>query len=184
MNYQKQHIDFLLLACKKKDQKAQMELYRRYHAPLYTVAFSIVKNEDDALDALQESFITAFKKIDQFQGEGSFEGWLRKIVTRKSIKVYHHNKRWLREESIENSIEHSIESEDEETLMETQHIQKDLLDRAMKEINERYRLILQLFYVEGYDHKEISEITGWSYSQCRTTLSRAKQQLKNKLQHA
>jgi hypothetical protein len=61
LNYQKQHIDFLLLACKKKDQKAQMELYRRYHAPLYTVAFSIVKNEDDALDALQESFITAIE---------------------------------------------------------------------------------------------------------------------------
>ena len=156
MNYQNQHIDFLLLACKKKDQKAQMELYRRYHTPLYKVAFSIVKNEDDALDALQESFITAFKKINQFQGEGSFEGWLRKIVTRKSIKVYHHNKHWLRDESFENSIENSIESEDEMTPMEIQHIQKDLLDRAMKEINERYRLILQLFYVDGYDHKEIS----------------------------
>lgn len=183
MNYQKQHIDFLLLACKKKDQKAQMELYRRYHAPLFKVAFSIVKNEDDALDVLQESFIAAFKKINQFQGEGSFEGWIRKIVTRKGIKVFHHNKIWLREDTFDNTIEVSTEIDDEEIPIERQKIQKDILDRAMKEINDRYRLILQLFYVEGYDHKEISEITGWSYIQCRTTLSRAKQQLKNKLKN-
>ena len=62
-----------------------MELYERYHRPLYQAAYSILKNREDAQDAMQEGMIRAFEKLDQYQGEGSFEGWLRKIVIRKSI---------------------------------------------------------------------------------------------------
>lgn len=79
LDYKKKHINALILACKKEDQQAQMELYQLYSQSLYCSAYRIVKNADDALDAVQEGFITAFQKLDQYQGGGSFEGYLHKI---------------------------------------------------------------------------------------------------------
>ena len=72
MNYKKLHISPLIRACKKKDQIAQMELYERYHLMLYHAAYGILKNRDDAQDAMQEGMISAFEKLDQFKGEGDF----------------------------------------------------------------------------------------------------------------
>jgi len=85
LNYKKLHISPLIRACKKKDQIAQMELYERYHLMLYHAAYGILKNRDDAQDAMQEGMISAFEKLDQFKGEGDFGAWIRKIVVRKSI---------------------------------------------------------------------------------------------------
>tara|TARA_X000000950_G_C13450570_1_gene471730 strand:+ start:146 stop:454 length:309 start_codon:yes stop_codon:yes gene_type:complete len=102
LKYKELHIDALIKACKKNDQNAQMELYQRYHQPLYQAAYSILKNRDDAQDAMQEGMIKAFEKLDQFQGEGNFGGWLRKIVVRKSIAYYHYNKRMLGDIYLEN----------------------------------------------------------------------------------
>ena len=68
MNYNTASTQIIIEACKKKDQKAQMELYERYYDPLYRAAFNILKNRDDALDAMQEGFIIAFNKLDQYVG--------------------------------------------------------------------------------------------------------------------
>ncbi|MDG1029021.1 MAG: sigma factor [Flavobacteriaceae bacterium] len=72
MNYKKLHISPLIRACKKKDQIAQMELYQRYHLLLYQAAYGILKNRDDAQDAMQEGMISAFEKLDQYRGDGNF----------------------------------------------------------------------------------------------------------------
>lgn len=154
MNYKNQHINILILACKRGDQKAQMELYHLFNQSLYYSAYRIVKNADDALDAVQEGFITAFQRLDQYQGEGSFEGWLHKIEL---------------SENQEEDFEFTFEDE------------KGKLEAALNQLNERYQLILQLYYLEGYDHQEISEIMNWSNANCRTTLSRAREQLKKLL---
>ena len=161
MNYKKLHINALIQSCKKKDQNAQMELYHRYHQPLYQAAYNILKNRDDAQDAMQEGMIVAFEKLNQFQGEGDFGGWLRKIVVRKSIAYYHYNKRITRNVELENRT--------------------DLSDQALEKLNDRYSLILKLYYLEGLTHDEIGQLLNWSYSNCRTTLSRAKTQLKKEL---
>lgn len=179
MNYKNQHINILILACKRGDQKAQMELYNRFNQSLYYSAYRIVKNADDALDAVQEGFITAFQRLDQYQGEGSFEGWLHKIVIRKSIAYYQKNKRFIREDQFENKIE--LSENQEEDFEFTFEDEKGKLEAALNQLNERYQLILQLYYLEGYDHQEISEIMNWSNANCRTTLSRAREQLKKLL---
>ena len=69
------NIDFLIEACKKKDQKAQMEIYHRYHKTVYHAAYRISKNGEDALDDMQEAVITAFEKLNQYGSKGSFEGF-------------------------------------------------------------------------------------------------------------
>ena len=92
-----------------------MELYQHYYQPLYHAAYAILKNRDDAQDAMQEGMITAFEKLDQFQGEGNFGGWLRKIVVRKSIRYYHYNKRNIGDSSLENNTELSENPDAEDT---------------------------------------------------------------------
>ena len=184
MNYKQQHINTLILACKKQDQKAQMELYQRFSQKLYYSAFRIVKNTDDALDAVQEGFISAFQQLDQYQGEGNFEGWLNKIIVHKSIGYYKKNKRFVRDEQLENNPSLSIdqeEKEEEEDNEFTFELEKGKLEEALNKLNDRYQIILKLYYLEGYDHQEISEIMNWSNANCRTTLSRAREQLKKLL---
>jgi RNA polymerase sigma-70 factor (ECF subfamily) len=179
LNYKKQHIDLLLLACKKQDQKAQMELYLRYYKNTYHASFSILKNREDAMDAMQEAFITAFQHLDQYTGIGSFGGWLHKIAIRKSIAYYHQNKKLIPDDQLENKLEMSESQEEFENLFQELH--PTALENALSQIHERYQLVLKLYYLEGYDHEEISEIMNWSSSNCRTTLSRARAQLKKQL---
>lgn len=179
MNYKKQSINTLIQSCKKKNHKAQMELYQRFNRSLYFSAYRIVKNQEDALDAVQEGFINAFEKLDQFNETGSFEGWLRKIVVRKSIGYYQQNIRFVRDVQLENKTELSVDEEENNKF--PYELEKGKLEEALNKINERYQIILKLYYLEGYDHQEISEIMNWSYANCRTTLSRAREQLKKEL---
>ena len=179
MNYKQQHIEVLLLACKKQDKKAQMELYQRFYKNTYQAAFRILKNSDDAMDAMQEAFIIAFQRLDQYSGEGSFGGWLHKIVVRKSIQQYHKNKVFVSEERLENTL--PADEGAQERVSERTELAPGILDKALNKLNDRYQLILKLYYLEGYDYEEISEILNWSYANCRTTLSRAREQLKKQL---
>lgn len=71
--------------CKQNDRKAQMELYTQYCDAMYSVALRYVKNEDDAEDVVQEAFIKAFRKLDQYRAEVAFGAWLKRIVINKSI---------------------------------------------------------------------------------------------------
>ncbi len=156
-----------------------MELYQRFYKDTYHAAFRILKNSDDAMDAMQEAFITAFQRLDQYSGEGSFGGWLHKIVVRKSIQYYHKNKVFVANAGLENSLHSNNDLHEREN--EKAEIAPGALNKALNKLNERYQLILKLYYLEGYDYEEISEILNWSYANCRTTLSRAREQLKKQL---
>ena len=95
------------------------------------------------------------------------------------IAYYQKNKRFIREDQFENKIE--LSENQEEDFEFTFEDEKGKLEAALNQLNERYQLILQLFYLEGYDHQEISEIMNWSNANCRTILSRAREQLKKLL---
>jgi len=120
------------------DQNAQMELYQRYHQPLYHAAYSILNNRDDAQDAMQEGMIKAFEKLDQFQGDGNFGGWLRKIVVRKSIAYYHYNKRMIGDIYLENREELSVDPEEDNSSFPSFKLEK--LDHVLAQLNERYSI--------------------------------------------
>jgi len=177
----KQNIESLLILCKKGNQLAQLEVYNRYQSSMYNVAVRIVKDTAEAEDIMQESFLTAFNKLQMFKGDASFGSWLKRIVINNSITQYKKSQRYVAlpeyglEEEVEESSFDGI-SEDEYTNTKAAQVLK-----CMDNLHDNYRQALTLHLIEGYDYEEVCEILQISYANCRTLISRAKESLRNKL---
>jgi len=174
-----QNIETLIVLCKKGNQLAQLEVYNRYHQAMYNVAMRIVKKTDEAEDVMQESMITAFNKLDSFKGEASFGSWLKRIVINNSIVQYKKSKRFVSTE------DEYFKEEYEETYTDSYddytNVKANKVIRCMDHLNDKYRQILSLHFIEGFDYEEICEIMKISYANCRTLISRAKESLRTKL---
>ncbi len=168
----------LINKCRENDKSAQYELYKLYYKPMYNTSLRILNDTGEAEDVMQESFLVAFSKIEDYQGEGSFGGWLRRIVVNNSIDA-------LKKKHV------GLSFMDENNLPDIEDDQSDRFDQtdyriaeikqAMQALAEDHRIIISLFLFEGYDHEEISQILEISYSASRTRYSRAKQKLLNLL---
>ena len=169
------HIE-LVERCKANDRKAQLKLYRQYCDGMFCVAMRFLKNEDDAEDVLQESFIKAFQRIEQFSGEVTFGAWLKKIVVNKSIDFLKSKKE--RTVTLEEGYMHVADDDNWEV---EEGIGIGEVKKAIENLPEKYRYVVQLFLVEGYDHSEIAEILNISGTASRTRLVRGKGQLKELL---
>ncbi|WP_395075594.1 RNA polymerase sigma factor [Flavobacterium sp.] len=181
MNSANQNIENLIALCKQKNQLAQFEIYNRYCKAMYNVAYRIVKDEHFAQDVMQEGFLKAFTKINDYKQEVLFGAWLKRIIVNYSIDFYKKNNRIAYDDfdntlyKVEDSAENLTDSLDFNALKVAQIL------NAMKSLKDNYSMVLTLFFIEGYDQEEISEILNISYANCRTTLSRAKESLRNKL---
>lgn len=169
------HIE-LVEKCKANDRQAQLKLYRQYCDGMFGVAMRFLKNADDAEDVLQESFIKAFQRIHQFKGEVTFGAWLKRIVVNGCIDFL--KSKHQRTEELDENYMHVAE-EDDWSVEES--ISLEQVKTAIEELPGKYRYVVQLFLVEGYDHSEISQILGISDTASRTRLLRGKAQLKEKL---
>lgn len=180
MTLTNQNIENLLVLCQKGNRLAQMEVYNRYQAAMYNVAFRIVKDTAEAEDVMQESFITAFSKLNTFKGEASFGSWLKRIVINNSISQYKKLKRFtaLPEENIMEDVEESSNGLPED---DYNHLKVQKVLYCMDGLNDKYRKVLTLHLIEGYDYEEVCEILEISYANCRTLVSRAKESLRKKL---
>jgi len=176
----KQNINSLLALCNQGNQLAQLEVYNRYQNAMYNTAFRIVKNTAEAEDVMQESFITAFSKLQTLKDGATFGSWLKRIVVNNSISQYHKSKRFVNiaDEDFKEEVEEdsfSISSED------YTHLKANRVLKCMEELNANYHQILNLHFIEGFDYEEICEILNISYANCRTMISRAKESLRKKL---
>lgn len=167
----KDHIE----ACKKGSRKSQMHLYKSYYKAMYNTSLRIVNNQYEAEDIMQESFLAAFTGIATYRAEVSFGAWLKKIVINKSINEARKQQQiqWVDLEVYE------VENEDNTTIDSQVKLQEVM--GAMQVLKDKYRIVLSLYYIEGYDHEEIAEILTVSYANSRTLLSRAKASLQKKL---
>ncbi|MBT9189627.1 RNA polymerase sigma factor [Zobellia russellii] len=184
MSQEREHIDTLLQMCLDGKQSAQLEVYNRYYTAMYNTAVRIVKKSDEAEDVMQESFLNAFTKLHTFKGEVTFGSWLKRIVINNSI--YHYRKQQKKNEVAIQDVLYKVEDNDigvadPHALTETK-AQKVM--ETMKCLKDNYRISLTLHLIEGYDYEEIGEIMNMSYANCRTTISRAKESLRNKLMEA
>lgn len=141
------------------------------------MAMRFVKNTADAEDITQEAFIKAFQRIDQFEGNVTFGAWLKRIVVNRSIDFLKSRKQQFVELQ-ENRL--SIVQEQEDWSVD-QEVQVETVKAAMEELPDKYRYVVQLYLVEGYDHQEISEILDLRETTCRTRLMRGKLYLKELL---
>lgn len=169
------HIE-LVEQCKANNRKAQLRLYRQYCDGMYCVAMRFLKNADDAEDILQEAFIKAFQKIEQFKGEVTFGAWLKRIVINKCIDFLKSKK----EQQVEFKDSYMEVVEDDDWTVE-EGITIEMVKLAMEQLPETYVHVVKLYLLEGYDHNEISQILDITGTTCRTRLRRGKGILKELL---
>ena len=182
MSFNKYTIEELVVFSQQKNQKAQAELYKRYATAMYNVSFRIVKDVHFAEDVVQEGFLKAFIKINDYKQEVAFGAWLKRIIVNCSIDFYKKNNQF-KSEDFEATL--YIMEENETDLPENENFNELKVKQILEVINSlkySYRMVLTLFFIEGYDQEEISEILNISYANCRTTLSRAKENLRKKLE--
>ncbi len=166
----------LVEKCKANDRRAQMKLYKQYCEGMFCVAMRFLKNEDDAEDVMQEAFIKAFQKIHQFRGEVTFGAWLKRIVVNKCLD-HLNSARIVQTELREQSLH--IAEDDDWSVEEMISVAEVKL--AMEQLPDKYRDVVRLYLVEGFDHQEISNILKIREATCRTRLLRGKGFLKELL---
>jgi RNA polymerase sigma factor (sigma-70 family) len=171
------HTD-LIDQCKANNRQAQLKLYRLYCNGMFCVAMRFLKNQDDAEDVLQEAFIKAFQKIDQFSGEVTFGAWLKRIVINKCIDFIKSKKLHFVELN-----ENTLRISDEEDWSVDDGISTEEVKAAIVRLPDRYRYVVQMYLIEGLDHKEISGILDLTPTNCRTRLMRGRGQLKELLKN-
>lgn len=161
--------------CLEGDIKAQYQLYKQYSKAMYNIASRFLNNKMDAEDILQESFITAFSKLVELKDKNAFGGWLKRIVINKCISLQ--RKKKIEFEDID---DYKLE---EESVVEDNlsTIDPALVHNAIKELPDKGRTVLVLRALEGYKHKEISEMLDITASTSKTQYSRALALLNKKL---
>ena len=167
-------LDQLIQKCKKNDTKAQSDIYKLFSGKLFALCLKYSRNHVEAEDNLQDAFMTIFEKISQYKYKGSFEGWLKKITVNTALQRY-------RSKGVFNIVN---EDNIEETTLETEDnddIDIDFLLLIIQELPDRYRLVFNLYALDGYSHKEIAKILDITTGTTKSNLARARQILKNKI---
>ena len=173
-DYSNQHRD-IVERVKKHDRLAQYQLYQLYSRAMYNICVRMLANSEDAEDALQEAFSEAFRRIDSFRFESTPGAWLKKIVINKCINL-------LRKKSLDAFLMDDmgdIEVPDDKGVDDDDiKYEVNKIRTAMQILPEGFRVILNLYLMEGYEHKEIAQILDISESTSKTQYHRAKKKLR------
>ncbi len=167
----------LIRGCIREDESSQRELFHRYAGKMLGVCQRYARNSMDAEDIVQDAFIKVFDKIKQFKSEGSFEGWIRKIVVNTALKKY----TVIRYDKEVSGFEITDRNENATEATAFSHLnEKDLL-MLINNLPDGYRLIFNLYVIEGYQHEEIADMLGIQPGTSRSQLVKARNMLKNKI---
>ena len=162
--------------CKLNNRKAQLQLYNQYCDGMFVVAKRFVKDTLEAEDIVQESFIKAFLKLHQYKAEVTFGAWLKRIVINKSIDLLKSKKQQMLElDEVHLKV---VDSSYEDEWLVDDAITLDEVKNAISELPDKYKYVVMMFLVEGYDHQEIAEVLNITEVASRTQLSRGKAKLK------
>jgi RNA polymerase sigma factor (sigma-70 family) len=168
-------LEGLIEQCKANNHKAFEVVYKKYYRVLFGIALRYAGNRTEAEDILQDSFIKIFNSVDSYKGRGSFEGWMKRIVQNTAINNYRSNLKF--ELHIEVSdIENRMVDDSFNSLFET-FDEKNLL-ALLNTLPQGYRLVLNLYFIDGYSHKEIAEMLNISIGTSKSQLFKAKNYLK------
>lgn len=164
----------LINDCKKDNRKAQEQLYRLYSPKLFAVCLKYSRNYAEAQDNLQDGFILIFKKIEQFSFKGSFDGWLKRVMINHVLQQYR-NQTFLSLVNEDVADDHEVEIEDDSITM-------DYLLKIIQELPDRYRLVFNLYVIDGFSHAEIGEMLTITVGTSKSNLARARMILKEKIE--
>lgn len=167
-------IEQLINDCKKNDVKAQEQLYRLYAPKLFSVSLKYSRNYTEAQDNLQDGFLLIFRTIHQFSFKGSLEGWLKRVLTNHILQQY-------RKEAFLNIVDENL-PEVVEMEIDSETVSSEYLMKIIQELPDRYRLVFNLYVLDGYSHQEIAELLNINIGTSKSNLSRAKMILKEKIE--
>jgi RNA polymerase sigma-70 factor (ECF subfamily) len=167
-------LDELIKQCANNDHKAQKEIYQLFAGKLFSICLKYSKNKQEAQDNFQDGFIVIFDKIGQFNFEGSFEGWLKRVMINTVLLKY-------RKKNVLNIVTEDIP---DEVIVEVDddEISLDFLLNLINELPDRYRMVFNLYALDGYAHKEISEMLQIAEGTSKSNLARARAILKQKIE--
>lgn len=164
----------LVKQCATNNRKAQKEIYQLFADKLFSICLKYSKNKQEAQDNFQDGFITIFNKIGQFKFKGSFEGWLKRVMV-NTILLKYRQKNVLNIVTEEIPDEVIVDIDDEE-------ISLDFLLNLIQELPNRYRMVFNLYVLDGYSHKEISKMLHIAEGTSKSNLARARAILKRKIE--
>lgn len=167
--------DDLIEGCRRGDRRAQQALYDQYAPRMYAVCLRYARNSMEADDILVTAFTRVFDRIDQFRGEGSFEGWIRRITVNEALTVLRRSRNMGIEIDLE-SADHQIDYSHLED-----HLEAEDLLRIVEDLPPGYRVVFNMYAIDGYTHKEIAEALGISQNTSKSQLSRARALLQRRL---
>lgn len=167
----------LIQGCIREDRECQRELFNRYAGKMLTVTRRYARHQAEAEDLLQDTFVKVFNNLKKFEGKGSFEGWIRRIAVNTALKNY--NKSSFKKEEIGLPEFHDVITDAEAV----SNLTEEELLREIAALPEGYRLVFNLYVIEGYSHKEIAEALQIGESTSRSQLVKARKLLQEKLAH-
>jgi RNA polymerase sigma-70 factor (ECF subfamily) len=168
----------IIEGCVRHERKAQQELYDRYSQCLFGICIRYSKDRAEAEDILQETFLRIYFNIQDFTGKGSFSGWLKKITVNMALTHYQKNLKY----KYHIEIEDYVSAETGVSSFEEDFFTSEELFKVLNELPSGYRIVFNMYAVDGYKHKEIAEILGIDANTSKSQYSRAKAAIRDKLE--
>ncbi len=168
-------LDQLIQECANRQPAAQEQLYRLFAGKMFALCLKYSRNKEEAEDNLQDGFIQIFDKIKQFKNAGSFEGWMKRIIINTALQKY-------RDKTTLNVVYDEVDEPDVEVEVDEEQISLDGLLNLIQALPNQYRLVFNMYVLDGYSHKEIAKELRISEGTSKSNLSRAKVILKQKIE--
>lgn len=169
----------ILARCKNGERMAQQQLYEHFKAKMFAVCLRYANSRPDAEDVLQEGFVKVFRDLHQFRGEGSFEGWMRRVIVNVALQHLRKQRGGLQFAELEN-VEYKLSDVEDSVFEESE--KAAALVKLMQKMPTGFRTVLNLYVLEEYSHQEIADELGISVGTSKSQLNRAKAFLKNLLE--
>lgn len=164
----------ILKGCLNNEASAQRELYNTYSSKMLAVCYRFAHNREDAEDMLQEGFIKVFTQMHSFEGRGSFEGWIRRIIVHTCINILKRNKKFNESVDLIHATTAIVREEAVPAIIQAKQIVE-----CIRLLPIGYRTVLNLYAIEGYSHREIAIMLGIEESTSRSQYTRARAMLED-----
>jgi RNA polymerase sigma factor (sigma-70 family) len=176
--------DQIIVGCLEGKRKSYNLLFKNYAPVMLGVCMRYCKNRIDAEDVMQDGFIKVFTQIHKFRSEGSFEGWIKRIMINAAIDNYQSNLKHAFHEDVSEMGESTVlidDHEEDDNLPAELNIPKEKLMQMIQELPDGYRMVFNLYAIENYNHKEIASLLGISDNTSKSQLMKARKVLRKRI---
>ena len=167
----------IIEGCVRNDRRAQEKLFRAFYGKMMNVVYRYVPDNDTAQEVLQNAFIKIFEKLATYNNQGSFEGWIRRIVVNTAIDSIRKNKHQFNELSEKNGAEYFEDPIEQKELEEVIEIKNEMALKAIEALSPGYRTVFNLYVFEDFTHKQIAEKLGISEGSSKSNFAKARAKL-------